>query len=116
MKFANGSMSAESIFFYMALTGVMLVPLAWTMTGPEVAAVEPGLYVKGFFTQMLNSVGALTLVYAYRYGKATSCRRCRAGAAHHDGPFAGDLRRHAGADAARRLVLATVALVALSIE
>ena len=70
MKFANGSMSAESIFFYMALTGVMLVPLAWTMTGPEIAAVEPGLYVKGFFTQLLNSIGALTLVYAYRYGKA----------------------------------------------
>lgn len=70
MKFANGSMSAESIFFYMALTGVMLVPLAWTMTGPEIAAVEPRLYVKGFFTQLLNSIGALTLVYAYRYGKA----------------------------------------------
>lgn len=70
MKFANGSMSAESIFFYMALTGVMLVPLAWTMTGPEIAAVEPGLCVKGFFTQLLNSIGALTLVYAYRYGKA----------------------------------------------
>lgn len=70
MKFANGSMSAESIFFYMALTGVMLVPLAWTMTGPEIAAVELGLYVKGFFTQLLNSIGALTLVYAYRYGKA----------------------------------------------
>ena len=117
MKFANGSMSAESIFFYMALTGVMLVPLAWTMTGPEVAAVEPGLYVKGFFTQMLNSIGALTLVYAYRYGKAIIVSPMQGLAplitmvlslvifAVMPGPmlFVG-------------LVLATVALVALSIE
>lgn len=117
MKFANGSMSAESIFFYMALTGVMLVPLAWTMTGPEAAAVEPGLYVKGFFTQMLNSIGALTLVYAYRYGKAIIVSPMQGLAplitmvlslvifAVMPGPmlFVG-------------LVLATVALVALSIE
>lgn len=69
MKFANESMSAESIFFYMALTAVMLVPAALTMAGPT-EAISSTLYVKGFFTQMLNSIGALTLVYAYRYGKA----------------------------------------------
>ncbi len=69
MKFANRSMSAESIFFYMALTGVMLVPAALAMAGPA-EAIAPALYAKGFFTQMLNSIGALTLVYAYRYGKA----------------------------------------------
>lgn len=70
LKFANGSMSAESIFFYMALTAVMLVPVAWRMVDVDVSAIAPALYVKGFFTQMLNSIGALTLVYAYRYGKA----------------------------------------------
>lgn len=70
MKFANGSMRAESIFFYMAVTGIMLVPVALTMVDTDTSVIAPALYIKGFFTQMLNSVGALTLVYAYRYGKA----------------------------------------------
>jgi uncharacterized membrane protein len=71
MKLANRSMSAESIFFYMTLTGLLLVPVALWMTdfsqpinygwnGPWLAAL----------TQILNSVGALTLVFAFRYGKA----------------------------------------------
>src|SRR6185436_18403508 len=71
MKLANATMSAEGIFFYMTLTGLLLIPVAlaltdfsapinWGMQGPVVAAV----------TQILNSVGALTLVYAFRYGKA----------------------------------------------
>ncbi|MEG1622379.1 MAG: DMT family transporter [Alistipes sp.] len=70
MKSANNSMSAESIFFYMALTAVMLIPFAFTMIDTDISAIAPALYVKGFFTQILNSIGALTLVYAYRYGKA----------------------------------------------
>ena len=70
MKFANASMRAESIFFYMMLTGLILVPVALCMAGPRDTAVDTELWVKGFFTQMLNSIGALTLVYAYRYGKA----------------------------------------------
>lgn len=71
MKFANDRMSAESIFVYMTLTGLMLAPVAWAMTdwskpvnwgwdGPWLAA---GI-------QLLNAVGALMLVYAFRYGKA----------------------------------------------
>jgi uncharacterized membrane protein len=71
MKLANKTMSAESIFFYMTLMGLALIPLALYMTdfsqpinygldGPWLAAI----------TQILNSVGALTLVYAFRYGKA----------------------------------------------
>ncbi|MCM1150609.1 MAG: DMT family transporter [Alistipes sp.] len=116
MKFANHSMSAESIFFYMALTGVMLVPAALAMTGmPE--AIAPSLYVKGFFTQMLNSIGALTLVYAYRYGKAIIVSPMQGLAplitmvlslvlfAVIPGPML-----------LTGLVLATIALVALSIE
>jgi uncharacterized membrane protein len=71
MKLANRTMTAESIFFYMMLTGLLLIPIAIAMTdftrpinygleGPGLAAV----------TQVLNSIGALTLVYAFRYGKA----------------------------------------------
>ncbi len=71
MKLANHTMNAENIFFYMTLTGLALIPIAVGMTdfskainygldGPPLAAI----------TQILNSIGALTLVYAFRYGKA----------------------------------------------
>lgn len=71
MKLANAHMRAESIFFYMMLAGLLLIPVALAMTdfshpinwgwdGPWLAA---GI-------QMLNAVGALSLVYAFRYGKA----------------------------------------------
>ena len=71
MKLANRSMSAESIFCYMALMGLALAPVALAMTdfsqpinygvgGPWLAAA----------TQFLNAIGALTIVYAFRYGKA----------------------------------------------
>jgi drug/metabolite transporter (DMT)-like permease len=71
MKFANGSMNAENIFLYMTLSALLLNPVALYMTdfatpieygwkGPGLAAI----------TQILNAVGALTLVYAYRYGRA----------------------------------------------
>ena len=71
MKLANRSMSAESIFCYMALMGLALAPVALAMTdfsqpinyglgGPWLAAA----------TQLLNAIGALTIVYAFRYGKA----------------------------------------------
>lgn len=71
MKSANNVMSAESIFFYMMVSGLMLIPAALMMTdfshpvnwgwdGPWLAAA----------IQMLNAVGALLLVYAFRYGKA----------------------------------------------
>ena len=71
MKLANRSMTAESIFAYMTGTGLALIPLAlymtdftqpinYGLTGPGLAAI----------TQVLNAVGALTIVYAFRYGKA----------------------------------------------
>lgn len=71
MKLANQHMGADSIFFYMMLSGLALAPVAWTMTdfsrpvnlgwdGPYLAAA----------IQSLNAVGALLLVYAFRYGKA----------------------------------------------
>jgi drug/metabolite transporter (DMT)-like permease len=71
IKLANRTMSAEGIFIYMAICGLLLTPVALAMTdfsqpinygwsGPGLAAV----------TQILNAIGALTIVYAFRYGKA----------------------------------------------
>jgi len=71
IKLANATMEAESIFFYMTVSGLLFIPLALLMTdftqpinmgwqGPYLAAA----------TQVLNALGALALVYAFRYGKA----------------------------------------------
>jgi len=71
MKFANETMRAESIFFYMMFTGLLLIPFAllmtdfsqsinWGFKGPYLAAM----------IQILNAIGALCLVYAFRFGKA----------------------------------------------
>lgn len=70
MKIANNRMKAESIFFYMMISGLLFAPIAYMMTdmslpinwgfkGPYLAAI----------IQILNAVGALTLVYAIRFGK-----------------------------------------------
>lgn len=77
MKFANNSMDAESIFVWMAISGLVLIPIAWYMNSDPMPAAEyfaqedvlvPSLTCFGI--QILNAIGALTLVYAYRYGKA----------------------------------------------
>lgn len=71
MKLANKSVAAESIFAYMTIGALLLIPVALAMTdwqqpintglsGPWMAAA----------IQVLNAVGALTLVFAFRYGKA----------------------------------------------
>jgi uncharacterized membrane protein len=71
MKIANNSMRAESIFTYMTISGILLIPVAYWMTdfsqninwgfkGPYLAAM----------IHILNAMGALFLVYAMRYGKA----------------------------------------------
>lgn len=71
MKAANHVTSAESIFVYMMLSGLVLVPVAWAMTDFSKpinwGLSGPGLAV---LIQMLNAIGALTLVFAFRYGKA----------------------------------------------
>jgi len=70
LRYANETMRSEGIFFYMMATGVALAPFAllmtdfkqpinWGLTGPWLAAA----------VQILNSVGALSMVYAFRYGK-----------------------------------------------
>jgi drug/metabolite transporter (DMT)-like permease len=71
IKLSNRTMEAESIFFYMTISGLALIPVAlymtdfsqninWGLNGPYLAA---GI-------QILNAIGALCLVYAFRYGKA----------------------------------------------
>jgi uncharacterized membrane protein len=71
MKVANRTMSAESIFFYMMLAGLLIAPMAWAMTdfSHPVNWGTDGVWLAAA-TQLLNAVGALTLVYAFRYGQA----------------------------------------------
>ena len=71
MKLANNTVSAESIFFYMMVGGLLLVPVAWAMTDfsrPVNMGWDGPWMTAGI--QILNAIGALTLVYAFRYGKA----------------------------------------------
>ena len=71
LRFANKTMKAESIFFYMALTSILLIPVAWMMTDftQDINWGFRGPYLAGII-QILNAIGALCLVYAFRYGKA----------------------------------------------
>lgn len=71
MKFANRTMKPESIFMYMAIAGVLLIPFALWMTdfNQDINWGFKGPYLAGMI-HVLNSVGALTLVYALRDGKA----------------------------------------------
>ena len=74
MKFANNSMDAESIFVWMAISGLVLIPVAYYMNGDAAAFFASSEAVSKSFDcfgiQILNAIGALTLVYAYRHGKA----------------------------------------------
>lgn len=75
MKFANNSMDAESIFVWMAISGLVFIPVAYFMDGTsaeffQLSTFNSQLFWQTFGIQILNSIGALTLVYAYRYGKA----------------------------------------------
>jgi drug/metabolite transporter (DMT)-like permease len=70
MKKANNHMEAENIFFYMSVSGLLLIPFAYLMTDmtQEINYGFRGPYLAALIS-ILNSVGALTLVYAIRYGK-----------------------------------------------
>jgi len=71
IKFANATMEAESIFFYMTVTALLFVPMAVWLTDFS-QPINYGLSGPGLAAaiQVLNAVGALTLVYAFRHGKA----------------------------------------------
>ena len=71
MKVANLHMMAESIFFYMMISGLALVPFALLMTDftQEINWGLKGPYLAAGI-QLLNAIGALFIVYAFRYGRA----------------------------------------------
>ena len=71
MKVANNHMKAESIFFYMMISGLALIPAALFMTDfrQEINWGFKGPYLAAGI-QILNSIGALFIVYAFRYGRA----------------------------------------------
>jgi drug/metabolite transporter (DMT)-like permease len=71
MKLANADMTAESIFAWMMVSGLLFVPVAFAMTDfshPINLGITGPWAAAGI--QLLNAVGALLLVYAFRYGKA----------------------------------------------
>lgn len=74
MKLANNNTpDAESVFVYMALSAVLLIPVALLMDKDALASVSAAGWAeagKVFGVQILNAIGAFTLVYANRYGKA----------------------------------------------
>ena len=71
MRFANETMEAESIFFYMMISSIILIPVALWMTdfSQNINWGIDGPYLTAGI-QLLNAFGALCLVYAFRYGKA----------------------------------------------
>ncbi|HEY8510695.1 MAG TPA: DMT family transporter [Cyclobacteriaceae bacterium] len=71
MKLATRRADTPSIFVYMVISAILLTPVAiamtdfdqpinWGVTGP----------VAAFGIQLLNSVGALLILYAFQHGKA----------------------------------------------
>jgi len=71
MKLANKNTDGGSIFFYMTVTALLLIPIPLLMTdfSTNINWGIDGLWQTAA-VQILNSIGALCLVFAYRYGKA----------------------------------------------
>lgn len=71
MKMSNETMKAESIFFYMTVSAILLIPVALLMTdfSQKISWGFKGPYLAAMI-QILNAIGALSLVYALRQGKA----------------------------------------------
>lgn len=71
IKLASKTMKTGEIFFFMMLAGLLLIPVAILMTdfNVEINYGFKGMYLAGMI-QLLNALGALFLVYAFRYGKA----------------------------------------------
>jgi len=71
LRFSNKHMKAESLVVYTVITALLLIPVAvwmtdfsqeinWNFNGPGLTAI----------IQILNAIGFITLVYAFRFGKA----------------------------------------------
>jgi drug/metabolite transporter (DMT)-like permease len=71
IKLANASMDSASIFFYMMLGGLLVVPVALLMTdlSQPINYSYDGVGLAAVI-QSLNAIGALLLVLALRRGKA----------------------------------------------
>jgi uncharacterized membrane protein len=71
MKSSADSITSEGLFVYMASAGILLCPIALLMTdfSAPINWGLPGLFLSGSL-QLLNSLGALLLIYAIRLGKA----------------------------------------------
>lgn len=71
-KFANDEMPSESVYFYQTVWSLVLIPVALFMTegGWDAIMIPSSVFWAVFGIQALNAVGALTINYAYRYGKA----------------------------------------------
>jgi len=71
MKLANKHTDGGSIFFYMTITALLLIPIPLLMTdfSADINWGMSGLWATAG-VQVLNSIGALCLVFAYRHGKA----------------------------------------------
>jgi len=68
-KVAMKSMSTESIFFYMTVSNLFFIPLAYSQTDfSQPIGWNPGLYII-FLIHILNATGALLAMYSIRYGK-----------------------------------------------
>lgn len=71
MKLANRNTDGGSIFFYMTIAALLLIPVALYMTDfSEGIDFNWTAVWKTGTIQVLNSIGALCLVFAYRHGKA----------------------------------------------
>jgi uncharacterized membrane protein len=71
MKSSASHITSEGLFFYMAAAAVLLSPIALLMT---IFSERINWGLSGFFLsgslQLLNSLGALLIIYAIRLGKA----------------------------------------------
>ena len=118
-KFANDRMPSESVYFYQTAWSLVLIPVALLMTegGWDAILIESKVFWMVFGIQFLNAVGALTINYAYRYGKAIIVSPMQGLA-----PVVTIIislvlyGKIPGPMLAIGLVLATVAIVALSLE
>jgi uncharacterized membrane protein len=64
------SMEAESMFFYMAITSLLLIPLGIGMTDFAIPIGWHTALYSAIFIQFLNAAGTLLFIYAMRFGKA----------------------------------------------
>jgi len=77
VKLATETGNAESIFAYMALGSLLLIPfVAWEVGVSAVRRVSFAAIGLTASIHLLNALGVWTSIYAYRYGKAIIVSPC----------------------------------------